>query len=67
MKEKFSKLEKILKINIKKKNLLSEAFTHKSANQERNNEKYRELHRFCAFIGIFLALTTGFAGIGLLP
>ena len=39
MKEKFSKLEKILKINIKKKNLLSEAFTHKSANQNKNNEK----------------------------
>ena len=38
MKEKFSKLEKILKINIKKKNLLSEAFTHKSANQNKNNE-----------------------------
>jgi|TARA_Y100000814_G_scaffold195518_1_gene143679 uncharacterized membrane protein YfcA len=35
--------------------------------RKRNNEKYRELHRFCAFIGIFLALTTGFAGIGLLP
>ena len=28
--------------------------------RKRNNEKYRELHRFCAFIGIFLALTTEF-------
>tara|TARA_A100001037_G_C15152875_1_gene640797 strand:+ start:9321 stop:9743 length:423 start_codon:yes stop_codon:yes gene_type:complete len=35
--------------------------------RRKQNEKFRELHRFCAFIGMFLALTTGFAGIGLLP
>ena len=39
MKENFVKLEKILKISIKKKSLLSEALTHKSANQIKNNEK----------------------------
>tara|TARA_Y100000814_G_scaffold208918_1_gene154670 strand:+ start:412 stop:834 length:423 start_codon:yes stop_codon:yes gene_type:complete len=35
--------------------------------RKRQNEKFREIHRFCAFIGIFFALITGFAGIGLLP
>ena len=34
-----SKFQKILKIKIKNKTLLIEALTHKSANQEINNEK----------------------------
>ncbi|MED5580227.1 MAG: DUF4079 family protein [Nitrospinota bacterium] len=35
--------------------------------REKTNEKIRELHRFCAFAGIFIALITAFAGITLLP
>ena len=35
--------------------------------REKTNEKTRELHRFCAFTSIFLALITAFAGITLLP
>tara|TARA_B110000014_G_scaffold235559_1_gene200191 strand:+ start:795 stop:1217 length:423 start_codon:yes stop_codon:yes gene_type:complete len=46
--------------------LYSTAYLGRSIRKKRN-EKNRELHRFCAFIGIFLALITGFAGIGLLP